>query len=322
MTTLFGVNVPYLDGDYGHDLADNARYPTWPCEFSAMRAYRPLVEARRLGLSAVRVWLCENGEGLRVDADGAIVGVSDRLLESIAVLQEAAAVNGLYLYFCFLDGNAWAREGDGITRSILADEDQAERFAERVVRPVARALDSKLHLALEVINEPESSAAECIDDPAIEAVPWEGIGRAIRLAGDAARAEREILVTSGTMHAFLPRLLEVDARLDAIDVHVYHPNGGLPSRDDLASYVGDDALRSPALPIFGGELGIPKDPGPERPDSLCHYLYNAERLGYAAAFLWQLEGDLVDKTDPKRAWTWLGGRVHEEVIALGKRSRS
>lgn len=311
--TLFGVNVPYLRGDYGHDLAENGRFPTWPCRFDPMHAYRPLIEARRMGFRAVRMWLCENAEGLRVDEAGRVVGVSERLLESVRVVQEAARLHGLHLYFCLLDGNAWPREGDPITRSILADPDQTARFAERVVAPLARSLDPELTLALEVVNEPETSTAECIDDPSVAPLAWEELGRAIATIGDAARAERDVPITSGTMHVFLPRLWRCGAKLDAIDVHIYHEDGGLPSREDLARYVGDDAILDPALPIVGGELGIPKDPGPREPASLTNYVHNAEELGYAAAFLWQLEGDLVDKDEPARPRTWLGEQVADAL---------
>lgn len=315
MSTLFGVNVPYLGGEYGHDLAENGRFPTWPCRFDPMLAYRPLIEARRIGFSGVRMWLCENGEGLRLDDAGRVVGVSDRLLESVKIVQEAAHLHGLYLYWTLLDGNSWAREGDTATRSILADADQAARFAEHVVGPLARVFDAERTVGLDVVNEPESSTDECIEDPAIEGVAWESIGRAIRLARQAAKAELDVTVTSGTTHVFLPSLWRSGAELDAIDVHVYHENGGVPSREDLARYVGDDAILDPALPLFAGELGIPKDPGPTAPDSLANYVFNAERLGYHAAFLWQLEGDLIDKATPKRPWTWLGQRVHETLIA-------
>lgn len=311
--TLFGINVPYLQGEYGHDLADNGRFPSWPCRFDPMHAYRPLIEARRLGFSAVRMWLCENAEGVRVDARGHVEGVSERLIESVKVVQEAARLHGLYLYFGLLDGNAWPRERDPITRSILADADQAARFAERVVAPLARVLEPELVLGLDVVNEPESSTAACIDDPAIEPVAWESIGRAVRIVGQAARAERSLLVTSGTTHVFLPQLWAAGAELDAIDVHIYHADGGLPSREDLARYVGDDRVLDPALPLIGGELGIPKNSGPTEPASLTNYLHNASRLGYAAAFLWQLEGDLVDKSQPARPFTWLGRQVRHTI---------
>jgi hypothetical protein len=316
MSTIFGVNVPYLSGDYGHDLAENGRFPTWPCRFSPQRAYRPLIEARRLGLSAVRMWLCENAEGIRVDEAGRVTGVSERLLESIEIVQEAARMHGLYMYWNLLDGNAWPREHDPITRSILADADQAARFAEHVVAPIARALDPKLTIALDVVNEPETSTADCMEG-APDPVAWEAIGRAIRIAGEAARAEHDGLwITSGTMHVFLPKLWASEAKLSAIDVHVYHPDGGLPSREDLARYVGDPSVAD--VPLIGGELGIPKDPGPLSPTSLCNYLHNAQRLGYAAAFLWQLEGDLVDKASPGRPWTAVGAQVHETVQSLRK----
>lgn len=305
--TLFGVNVPYLGGEYGHDLADNPRFPAWPCGFSEERAYRPLIEARRLGFSAVRMWLCENAEGLRVE-DGRVAGVSDRLIESVKVVSEAAHLHGLYLYFCLLDGNAWPRERDPITRSILADADQASRFAERVVVPIARALDPAITFALDIVNEPETSTADC---ECAEPIAWEHIGRAIALAGDAARAERELLVTAGTMHVFLPKLWRAGAKLDAIDVHVYHDQGGLPSKGDLAAYVGDDAIAS--LPLIGGELGIPKG---HDEAALENYLHNAARLDYAAAFLWQLEGDLIDKSARARPWTALGVAVHDTLQAF------
>ena len=313
MSTSFGVNVPYLRGEYGHDLAENGRFPTWPCRFDPVHAYRPLIEARRMGFSSVRMWLCENAEGVRVDERGHVVGVHERLLESVKIIQEAARLNGLSLYFCLLDGNAWPREGDPITRSILAEHDQSSRFAEHVVAKIARTLDPACALALEIVNEPESSTAACITDPAIAPIVWEDIGRALRLAREATHAELRLPVTAGTTKAFLPKLWHSGAELDAIDVHVYHEAGGIPSREDLARDAGDDAILDPTLPIFGGELGIPKDPGPKEPASLANYLHNAGRLGYAAAFLWQLEGDLIHHDQPKRPRTWLGEQVAETL---------
>ena len=117
-TTILGARVGFLRGDYGHDLAENPRFPTWPCTFDPMHAYRPLVEAARAGRQAVRLFLCEGAEGIRVDGDGAVLGVSERLLEAIEVVQEGAALHGLYLYWSLLDAGAVA-EGDTITGSIL-----------------------------------------------------------------------------------------------------------------------------------------------------------------------------------------------------------
>ncbi len=301
---LRGVNVCYFRGDYGHDLAPNPRWPDWPVSFDPMHAYRPLIEARELGFEAVRVWLCENAEGLVVEGDH-VVGVHDDLLRAIDVLQEAAALHGVKLYPSLLDGNAWAREGDAITRAILSDVDAAARFAERVVRPIARRLDPALVTGLEIVNEPETATSECIEDPAIAPIDWASIGRAIRLAGDAARAEQPLLISAGTGHVFLPSLWRAEPALDVVDLHAYHANGGLPSREQLADYVGDPRLADPSLPLIAGEAGIPKEDG-AADDALAHYVYNADRLGYDALFLWQLEHALVAGVGRDRGTTELG----------------
>ncbi|MFK8004411.1 MAG: hypothetical protein AB8H86_32895 [Polyangiales bacterium] len=318
---LFGVNACYLRGSYGHDLAPNPRFPDWPAEFDPMDAYRVLIEAQRLGLGAVRIWLCENAEGILVE-DGNVVGVHQELLDAIQVFQEAAHLNGIKLYPSLLDGNAWPREEDPFTRSILTDADQSKRFAEHVVAPIAKLLDSEVTLALEIVNEPETSAASCMKDSKLEPIEWSDIGRAIRIAGEAARSEREMFITAGTMHQFLPQLWRAGAALNAIDVHVYHPHGGLPSRDELADYVEDDALRDTALPLIGGELGIPKeaqeDGSTADPMELCHYIHNADRLDYSAAFLWQLEGDLYDKNAPRRPATALAKEVAHTLGVIGR----
>jgi hypothetical protein len=96
-----------------------------------------------------------------------------------------------------------------------------------------------------------------------------------------------------------------------VDVHIYHTGGGLPSHADNASYVGDASLADDSIPLIAGECGIPKDPGPSEPHALANYLVNADTNGYAAAFLWKLEGDLVDSKAPDRRFTSLGFAVRE-----------
>ncbi len=306
---LRGVNVCYLRGDYGHDLAPNPRLPDWPVSFDALDSYQPLIEARELGFEAVRLWLCENAEGILVE-DGEVRGVHEDLLGAVSVVQEAAHLHGLKLYLTLLDGNAWPREKDPITRSILADAAQAERFAERVVEPLVARLEPSLLLALEIVNEPETATAECMtaSGSTLEPVEWSAIGRAIAICGDAARAQEDILISAGTTHVFLPSLWRSEPALDLIDVHVYHPTGGLPSREHLAEYVGDERLLDPSLPLIAGEAGIPKEPGVDE-HALCNFVYNADELGYDAVFLWQLDGALRAGAGRKRFTTALGNNV-------------
>lgn len=318
MGSLLGVNLPYFAGAYGHDLAPSARHPGWPIEADAMAIYRGLLEARALGLEAVRVWLCEGAEGLVLDDAARVRGVHPRLLDSIRILEEGAERAGVRVYWTLLDANSAARDGDEITRSILAERDQAARFAEHIVAPIARRLDPKVGVGLEIVNEPEVVTPSCADarGAGSESIAWSRIGETIAECRRAALAERgELLITAGTGHVFLPELWRSGAAPSAIDVHVYHREGGLPSKDDLARYVGEDAIRT--LPLIAGECGIPKE---DDPRALVHYLWNAEAAGYDAVFLWKLEGDLIDAKSPERFVTELGKWVRGECLARAARA--
>jgi len=310
---LFGINLPWLDGAYGHDLAPNELRPTWPCDFAALRAYLPMVQAADLDFSAVRVWLCENGEGI-VTESGRPKRPHPRLIEGVDVLQECARVLGLRVYWTLLDGNSWKREGDSLTHAILSDADACASFAECVAAPLAEKLDPAVTFGVEVVNEPEALSPNCVREG--ESVPWHVLGRSIRLVGDAVRAALPgAMVTTGTYHVYLPQLCRAEPGIDAVDVHVYHPKGGLPSREELAAATGDRRIANGTLPLIAGECGIVDAP-PEEQRALTHYLYNAKQLGYSAAFLWRLEGPLVTDTSHERDFTELGCRVRAILAQL------
>lgn len=287
---LAGVNLPVLRDAYTHDLAPNPRLPDWSCDFSPTWAFRYLALCRSLGLDAVRIWLCEGGEGVRTDRQGRADGVMPELLDAVAAVQDGASLLDLRLYWTLLDGNAWRREGDALTGQVAADLDAATRFAERVAAPIARALRPELTFALEVFNEPESLSAE-VHGP--DGLPWETIAASITaIRGVLHQALPGVPITCGTQAVFLPGLLaglepgrEAEtAPVDAIDLHVYHPDGGLPPREDLPVDIGE-------LPLWAGECGLSHRGAPDSSGYLIHYLYNARALGYRAAFLWKLEGD-------------------------------
>jgi hypothetical protein len=316
MRSLLGVNIPYFFGSYAHDLSRNARFPGWPCDFDAMRVSGPLLEARALGLEAVRVWLCEGAEGIALDERGAVSGVRPELLEAITVLEEAASRAGVRVYWGLLDANSVHRDRDVVTRSILEDRDQRARFAEHVAAVIAKRLDPGIAVGLELLSEPETVTEDCADarpPGGGEPIAWETIGLFLAQGKEAVQsADASLVVTAGSMPVFLPKLFSCGAGLDAIDVHVYHDDGGLPSRADLAAYAGDPRVLDPGFPLLAGECGIPKEQGPRGPLSLLNYLSNADRCGYHAAFLWKLEGDLVEHAPKKirRAWTGMGHEAH------------
>lgn len=307
-----GVNLPWLFGSYGHDLAPNEHHPSWGSAFDGGRLEQPFRDARALGFDAVRIWICEHAEGL-VTRGGVIEGVHPLLLERLARVQDAAARHELALYPTLLDANSWKREGDFVTHAIVADPDATARFAERVALPIVRVLDPAQTLALEVLNEPEVMTRECaasVDEPS---VGWDVIGRAIATIGDAVRAERPGLrVTSGTMHVFVPHLLSSGARVDAIDVHMYHEDGALPPPAHLAEYAGEPGIATGGIPLFAGECGLPDEAPADAQGRIAHYVHNAARYGYEACFLWRLERTLVTQ-DAARAVTPAGEAVRRAI---------
>jgi hypothetical protein len=305
---VFGVNLPWIDGAYGHDLAPNELRASWPCDFKALRAYRPLVEASELGFGAVRVWLCENGEGI-VTRDGLPCAPHPQLSLGVKVLEECARLLGVRVYWTLLDGNAWRREGDTLTHAILSDPEACARFADLVAAPLVAALDPAVTFAVEVINEPEALSPSCVK-PSHEGVPWAVLGRSIHRIADAIRGARPgTLVTAGTVKDYLPDLFGNEPGLDAVDLHAYRLDAGLPSRQDLAASMSDPRLLGRTIPLFAGECGVPDDAPPAARGALKNFLYNAQEHAYDAVFLWRLEGMLINTDHPDRHVTNVGSHV-------------
>jgi len=304
---LYGVNLPWLFGSYGHDLAINEHYAHWGYAWDDDDARAILETCRELGFGAVRFWLCEYAEGI-VTEGGLVRGVQPSLLDNLEKLQTWARALELKIYPSLLDANSWKREGDELTAAILRDPEQRARFGELVARPIVERLDPELTFGLELLNEPEVMTSECAEEPTLS---WETIGAGLAAIAEPIRALRpELRLTAGSMHVFLPGLWGSGAPLDAIDLHLYTKRGGLPPLAHLAEYVGDPEIAN--MPILAGECGVPDD-APDDPRHPSYYLYNAAVDGYEAVFLWRLEGDLVSK-DATRSVTAAGEAVRYALL--------
>jgi hypothetical protein len=278
-----------------------------------MRSYLPLIRASDIGFGAVRIWLCENGEGIVLE-NGKPARPHERLIESMTVMQECARMLGMAVYWTLLDGNSWKREYDDLTHAILSDADTCARFAEKIAAPLVAKMDPDVTFAVEVVNEPEALSPNCVkEDP----LAWHVLGRSIRKIGDAIRSARKgTMVTSGTGHVYLDQIVRAEMGLDAYDVHFYHPSGGIATREELAERSGDARIATREMRLILGEGGVFE--GDTDDPTIPNYLFNARLLGYDAAFIWQLDKLLMEKDG---AFTPLARTVRTtlEDIAAGRR---
>ena len=263
---LPGVSLPYFFGKYAHDLAPNPLSGAGPHHVDPIQIYAPMLRAHEFGYRAMRIWLCEGAEGILINRD-VITGVHPVIVESIAVIQESAAMSGLRIYWTLLDGHSARRINDVVTGAILTEPAHTARFAELVAAPLAARLHPDVTLGIEVVNEPEALMAN--DDG------WRKGAKAIKAIADAIRSARAgTLVTSGMDRARLPLLWKNAPGLDAIDVHA-KGRPGLPSRADLARELTLSSEQAKSLPLIGGYRGESANQ-PHRED-------------YAAMFHWRFE---------------------------------
>ena len=273
MGPLSGVNLPYFFDAYGHDLSPNVLSGTDASNLDPMPIYRPLLAAHEMGFQAVRIWLCEGGEGILMNA-GVISGVHPVLVESVGIIQECASLCGLRLYWTLLDGHARSRNDDTISREILSGGEHTERFAGQVAAPLVRRLDPRLTLAIEIVNEPEAliPGNETASDGCSE--KWQAVGGAIRTIGDAVRSEHQAtIVTAGSRRAALASLWRASPGLDAIDIHA-EADSPLPSRAELTASLAIEAPQAASLPLISGCSFTRAESTPD---------------GYGAVFFWRLE---------------------------------
>ncbi len=237
---LMGVELPWFAGAYGHDMAPNERREGWPSDFDAFKAYGALVEARELGFEAVRVWLCEAGEGI-VTRDGAVEGVHPALLDAVKAVEDGARLTGLRVAWTLLDGNADGADDRAFFRALVADPGP---FATRVAAAVARALSADVTLAVELMHAPEALIGD--------GVTWEALAGFLRASAEAVRAARPgTLVTVGTQREHRAGL--AGAGLDAIETDLNDRAGEGP-RFGRCESVNEDAIGGGFDAVFVGPL--------------------------------------------------------------------
>lgn len=155
MSTEFGINIPWFDGDYGHDLGNNIAHPNYPVNFNEIRIEFVLQSLVKYKISLLRIWLFENREGLIYDHRGEIIGIDPIFLKNLERLVQLLRQYHIKVYWTLLDANSIIQDNDSITRSILINPVVTDQFIRYCILPCIEVIQS-VTWGIDLCNEPES----------------------------------------------------------------------------------------------------------------------------------------------------------------------
>jgi hypothetical protein len=150
---LIGVNVPWLEGEYGHDFGNNINTPDWHPIVNEQKLTELLLTLKEHGVNTLRMWLFEQGEGLLL-SNGLVTGLDEEFRAGLQLLNSILKKTSQRVYVVLLDMNSIARNGDKLTESIILDPAVRSSFLHYALQPALTILKDVLW-GVDVCNEPE-----------------------------------------------------------------------------------------------------------------------------------------------------------------------
>lgn len=271
---IFGVNLPWFDGQFGHDLGPEPQHPDWKVWYNGEKVSNYFTDINQIGLRVVRMWLMERAQGMKVDNDGIITGLDETFLQNLDDLVRRAKEKKLSLYLCLTTG--W---GEVSYPSPIKDPQQQKAYLDKVVKPLAKRLKGNSTVfAFDIFNEIESE----IRDNARHKVTIAQAQSFIRKNAEAIKAkDPQRLVSAGSGYNDWKNVQSgyyKNLGLDFYDVHVYRDDGYLPDVRELNS----------DKPVIVGEFGqlAKKEDDELQRKAVVAFMQNAVKKGYAGFFVW------------------------------------
>ena len=150
---LVGVNLPWLEGEYGHDFGFNLNTPGWRPVFDASKTTELLLALKEHKISVIRMWLFEQGEGLIVE-DGIVVGLDAVFESNLRALSSVLKRTSQRVYWALFDMNSIQRNGDDLTRRVIFGPAMRQSFLHNALAPALTILKDSMW-GVDVCNEPE-----------------------------------------------------------------------------------------------------------------------------------------------------------------------
>jgi hypothetical protein len=139
-----GANLPWLDGQYDHDIGINPLHPSWGCSYNSAHMNQHLADMHNMGITVVRLWLNENKQGLLLDGNGNVTGLNSTFLTNLDNIIQLATQNGIYMYLTLNGGDP-----DWVTNTT-----KQASYVNNAVTPLAIRYKGNKHIfAYDVMNE-------------------------------------------------------------------------------------------------------------------------------------------------------------------------
>jgi hypothetical protein len=265
-----GANLPWLDGQYDHDIGINPLHPSWGCSYNSAHMNQHLADMHNMGITVVRLWLNENKQGLLLDGNGNVTGLNSTFLTNLDNIIQLATQNGIYMYLTLNGGDP-----DWVTNTT-----KQASYVNNAVTPLAIRYKGNKHIfAYDVMNEIDGVVGGSLGNYGSGAT-W-------------AQAQAYITATVSAIHSADPGRLATCSTgwhqwhnlgyflglgLDFYDYHNYQDTPSFPT----ASSLGMDK------PIYIGECGQSTTYWNDSIQNTCELdaLNSARSGGYAGVGIW------------------------------------
>ncbi len=311
----FGVNLPWLDGQYGHDFGKNEVFGFDIRAFDDKQKKTNLEiylkDISEMGAHVVRLWLFEGYEGLEFDSNGYVKDIDDGLLKNIADVLNMTERYNLYLYICLIDTwgvNIHSQGRLSKLNLIISNEEASKSYIDNALKRFL--CDSRIKtnriFAIDVMNEPEGMYSSIWRRD----IEWRDV---IRFINESVDAIHSVNVKASCGFQRYHTLLDCKdnlKELDFYDFHEYNDDG------DLQQYSSFGLDK----PCIIGECGQKSEKNDDeiKDKAVKKFLDNSWKKGYAGCLIWYYNCRGYDVKDNNNRYSLItsDGRWRRACYAL------
>lgn len=305
--TSLGINMPWLDGAYDHDLGYNAFHPSWGVSYNADEVERYMTDIRAHNLNVVRMFICEGFQGFTFNSAGRVSGLQPIFVKNLKDFVGRANSHGISVYVVLLDAYSFKTcfgtplaKGDKMA-DILEDPLATTDLIENGIVPIVRILKYYNIYGYDLINDANIARnwpqVRIMAKQAVKAMHEESSSAHVTISDG---NSKELIDGFSTTVGGLG--------LDFYDVHDYFDMTKFNNNNSGANapLLPNPSIATDGKPFILGEFAAsdPKTGDDQWKSLIDQYVSQISQQGYAGAFLWCYlpDGANYEVVDQKLTW--------------------